>query len=51
MKNKKVLVSIGKEEVEVTLDNPGEYNRGGQSGYNDSFEAWNNKVTITLRKK
>lgn len=49
--NKKVLINIDGVEVEVTNDKPGQYKTGGQSGYNDSFEAWGNEVIIKLSKK
>ena len=49
--NKKVLINIDGAEVEVTGDKPGQYKTSGQSGYNDSFEAWGNEVIIRLSKK
>ena len=49
--NKKVRINIDGAEVEVTNDKPGQYEKSGQSGYNDSFEAWGNEVVIRLSKK
>ncbi len=47
----KVSLDIGGVEVIVTPKESGEYRKGGQSGYNDSFEAWSNVVTVELEKK
>ena len=49
--NMKVIVKVWNEEVEVSLDKPGEYNHSVQSGYNDSFEIRCDIVEITLKQK
>ena len=47
----KVLVRINEEDIEVTLDKPGEYSHNEQCGYNDSFEITSTNVKIILHKK